>query len=115
MLSAAAAAGATAGAAAGCGWVAASTAFGADAGAAAGVAEAAAGAAVPLPSESIIAITVFTGTTSPSLHRSSTITPDAGAGISESTLSVEISRIISSFVTASPTFFEPSGNGCLSN
>ena len=41
----------------------------------------------------------------PSCTRISTSTPACGAGISASTLSVEISKIGSSRLTASPTFF----------
>ena len=59
-------------------------------------------APLAVPSVSITAILVFTGTTSPSLKRISERTPAAGEGISESTLSVEISSMTSSFATVSP-------------
>ena len=52
----------------------------------------------------ITATTVLTGTVSPSLCRISVTTPAAGAGISASTLSVEISKSGSSRSTLSPTF-----------
>jgi hypothetical protein len=51
------------------------------------------------------ATTVWTATVSPSLTMISASTPAAGAGISASTLSVEISKIGSSRFTSSPTFF----------
>ena len=54
-------------------------------------------------SVSILATTVWTATVSPSFTRISASTPAAGAGISASTLSVEISKIGSSRFTASPT------------
>src|SRR5262249_45880155 len=50
------------------------------------------------------ATTELTGTVSPSLARISATTPAAGAGISASTLSVEISNNGSSRSTRSPTF-----------
>ena len=50
-------------------------------------------------SVSITAIAAFTSTVSPSCARISTIVPLSGAGIYESTLSVEISRIVWSFST----------------
>ena len=53
----------------------------------------------------MIAMRVFTGTVSPSAARSSRTTPVAGAGTSVSTLSVEISTIVSSASTVSPAFF----------
>src|SRR5262245_45962181 len=52
----------------------------------------------------IVATTLFTATVSPSLTLISVRTPVAGAGISASTLSVEISKSGSSRSTASPTF-----------
>ncbi len=51
------------------------------------------------------ATTALTFTTSPSKYRISERTPATGAGISASTLSVEISKSGSSFSTCSPTFF----------
>jgi hypothetical protein len=51
------------------------------------------------------AMRVLTGTVSPSPARSSFTTPVAGAGTSVSTLSVEISTIVSSASIVSPTFF----------
>ena len=51
------------------------------------------------------AMRVFTGTVSPSPARSSFTTPVAGAGTSVSTLSVEISTIVSSASIVSPTLF----------
>jgi len=48
---------------------------------------------------------VFTGTVSPSLARISRTIPDAGDGTSVSTLSVEISTIVSSASMCSPTCF----------
>src|SRR5207247_5323371 len=50
------------------------------------------------------ATTVDTGTVWPSVTRISASVPPVGAGISASTLSVEISKIGSSRLTASPTF-----------
>ena len=50
------------------------------------------------------ATTVCTGTVWPSCTRISARTPAAGAGISASTLSVEISKSGSSRLTASPAF-----------
>src|SRR5213594_1218861 len=85
--------------------------FGAGAGAAAfggsglSGAEAAAGfAAVAPASVSSTATSVCTGTVWPSCTLISARTPAAGAGISASTLSVEISNRGSSRFTASPTF-----------
>src|SRR5262245_48586017 len=52
----------------------------------------------------ITATTVLTATVSPSLTLMSTSVPAAGAGISASTLSVEISNNGSSLSTESPTF-----------
>src|SRR4029077_10531617 len=51
-----------------------------------------------------IAIGFPTGITSPSLQSFLTNTPSDGAGISESTLSVAISTIVSSAFTLSPSF-----------
>ena len=65
------------------------------------------GAAFAAPaaaSVSIRATTVCTATVWPSCTRISLSTPAAGAGISASTLSVEISKIGSSRLTDSPTF-----------
>ena len=56
------------------------------------------------PAPSITATTVFTCTVSPSANRISLSTPATGAGISASTLSVEISKSGSSFRTVSPVF-----------
>src|SRR5205085_2375650 len=67
------------------------------------------GAAVPFddsaesPPVSITAMRVFTGTVSPSPANSSRTTPDAGEGTSVSTLSVEISTMVSSASIVSPT------------
>src|SRR5258705_104815 len=55
------------------------------------------------PAVSITAMRVPTSTVSPSATSSSRTVPDAGAGTSVSTLSVEISTIVSSAFTASPT------------
>src|SRR5213596_3222103 len=62
-----------------------------------------AGAAAPF-SVSRIATSVWTGTVCPSCTLISANTPAAGAGISASTLSVEISNSGSSRLTGSPTF-----------
>src|SRR6266550_3223387 len=62
-----------------------------------------AGAAAPF-SVSSIATSVWTGTVCPSCTLISANTPAAGAGISASTLSVEISNSGSSRLTVSPTF-----------
>src|SRR5581483_599802 len=71
----------------------------------AGAALWAAGAAeAPAPSASITPTTVFTWTVLPSPTLISRSTPDAGAGISASTLSVEISKSGSSRCTLSPGF-----------
>jgi 2-oxoglutarate dehydrogenase E2 component (dihydrolipoamide succinyltransferase) len=59
--------------------------------------------AVAAPPPLMTATTVLTGTVSPSLTLISDSTPEAGAGISASTLSVEISNNGSSRLTASPT------------
>jgi hypothetical protein len=75
-------------------------------GAAGAAATGAAGDAAAAPaSVSITAITCPTGMVSPSWARISTIRPAAGEGISESTLSVEMSRTFSSRAIKSPTFF----------
>ena len=52
-----------------------------------------------------LAIISPTGTTSLTLNRTSIIVPDAGDGTSESTLSVDISNNVSSFLILSPTCF----------
>ena len=57
------------------------------------------------PFSPITPITVPTSTVSFASKRIDIISPEAGEGTSESTLSVEISRIVSSFSTLSPTFF----------
>ena len=62
-------------------------------------------AAAALPSASITPTTVFTCTVAPSLTLISFRMPAAGAGISASTLSVEISNSGSSRWTLSPGFF----------
>ena len=72
----------------------------ADAFAAAGAAAVAAAAAPP-----ITATTLLTCTVLPVSALISVSTPETGAGISASTLSVEISNSGSSRVTCSPTFF----------
>jgi hypothetical protein len=74
----------------------------------AGGAAAAAGAeaaATASPSPAITPTTVLMGTVAPGWTRISFNTPEAGAGISASTLSVEISKSGSSRCTLSPTFF----------
>jgi hypothetical protein len=53
----------------------------------------------------MMATTVLMGTVAPGSTRISLSTPEAGAGISASTLSVEISKSGSSRCTRSPTFF----------
>src|SRR5947209_14393508 len=89
--------GADAGTAAALGWAA---------GAGASVfAGAGAGAAAAAPSESITPTMVWIGTVCPSPTLISLSTPAAGAGISASTLSVEISNSGSSRSTLSPGFF----------
>ncbi len=55
-------------------------------------------------SSSIEAILIPTSMVSPSSNKTSAIRPENGDGISDSTLSVEISRRISSISTLSPTF-----------
>src|SRR6266581_1849364 len=91
------AAGADAGTAAALGWAAGE---GASVFAGAG-----AGAAAAAPSESITPTIVWIGTVCPSPTLISLSTPAAGAGISASTLSVEISNSGSSRSTLSPGFF----------
>src|SRR2546426_10642511 len=91
------AAGADAGTAAALGWAAGE---GASVFAGAG-----AGAAAAAPSESITPTMVWIGTVCPSATLISLSTPAAGAGISASTLSVEISNSGSSRSTLSPGFF----------
>src|SRR5271163_283204 len=61
--------------------------------------------ATPSPSPAIVPTTVFTCTVFPSTTLMSCRTPEAGAGISASTLSVEISNSGSSRCTLSPGFF----------
>jgi hypothetical protein len=74
--------------------------------AASGFAGAGAGAAaVAEPAASIVATIVCTGTVCPALTLISFKTPAAGAGISASTLSVEISNSGSSRSIFSPGFF----------
>jgi hypothetical protein len=63
------------------------------------------GAAAASPSTAIVPTTVFTPTVVPSGTLISRSIPDAGAGISASTLSVEISKRGSSRCTLSPGFF----------
>jgi hypothetical protein len=70
--------------------------------AAVGAAVAVAVAASPSP---MTPTTVLMGTVAPGSTRISLRTPEAGAGISASTLSVEISKSGSSRTTRSPTFF----------
>src|SRR5579863_1998559 len=85
----------------------AATGAGAAAGfaAAAGASDFAGAAAVAAPAASITATTVWIGTVWPSFTLISFSTPAAGAGISASTLSVEISKSGSSRSTLSPGFF----------
>src|SRR5580765_6839294 len=71
----------------------------------AGAGAVAAGIATAPASVSMRATTVCTGTVCPSVTSTSASTPDVGDGISASTLSVEISKIGSSRLIASPTFF----------
>jgi len=59
----------------------------------------------PARQRPIRATTVLIATVVPSCTRISASTPAVGAGISASTLSVEISKIGSSRLTASPAFF----------
>src|SRR6266702_4167310 len=75
------------------------------AGGASGAAGATTGATTAAPSAAITATTVLMGTVAPGWTRISFRTPVAGAGISASTLSVEISKSGSSRCTRSPTFF----------
>jgi hypothetical protein len=63
------------------------------------------GVATASPSGAITPTTVLMGTVVPGSTRISRRTPAAGAGISASTLSVEISKSGSSRCTRSPTFF----------
>src|SRR3954447_8305938 len=92
-----------AGAGAGCG-AGAEVGAGAGSGFGAGAADAGADAAAS-PSAEILAITELTETVCPSWARISVSVPAAGAGISASTLSVEISSSGSSRSTLSPGFF----------
>src|SRR5205085_2190229 len=64
-----------------------------------------AGLTTAAPSAEILPTTVFTWTVVPSGTLISSSTPEAGAGISASTLSVEISNSGSSRCTFSPGFF----------
>src|SRR6202451_3434449 len=64
-----------------------------------------AGAAAASPSPAMVPTTVFTCTVLPSTTLMSCRIPEAGAGISASTLSVEISNSGSSRCTLSPGFF----------
>jgi hypothetical protein len=70
-----------------------------------GAAAGAGAAATASPSAPITPTTVLMGTVAPACTRISLKTPAAGAGISASTLSVEISKRGSSRWTLSPTFF----------
>jgi hypothetical protein len=63
------------------------------------------GAAVATSPSPMMPTTVLMGTVAPGSTRISLSTPEAGAGISASTLSVEISKSGSSRWTRSPTFF----------
>ena len=63
------------------------------------------GAALATSPSPMMATTVLMGTVAPGSTRISLSTPEAGAGISASTLSVEISKRGSSRWTRSPTFF----------
>jgi hypothetical protein len=63
------------------------------------------GAALATSPSAMMATTVLMGTVAPGSTRISLSTPEAGAGISASTLSVEISKSGSSRWTRSPTFF----------
>jgi hypothetical protein len=71
----------------------------------AGFSGAGAGFAAASPSTAMVPTTVFTFTVVPSATLISWRTPEAGAGISASTLSVEISKRGSSRWTLSPGFF----------
>ncbi len=97
------AAGAGAGAATGAG--ATATGGRSGRGRAAAAASAAGAVAVASPASPIFATTVLIGTVVPSWTRISRRTPADGAGISASTLSVEISKSGSSRLTLSPIFF----------
>jgi hypothetical protein len=70
-----------------------------------GCATATEGAAVAASPSPMTPTTVLIGTVAPGSTRISLSTPEAGAGISASTLSVEISKSGSSRTTRSPTFF----------
>jgi len=79
---------------------------GAAAAAGSGAFGAGAGALAPTSEASpIVPTTVLIGTVWPSATRISTSVPATGAGISASTLSVEISKRGSSLLMGSPTFF----------
>src|SRR6185503_1099307 len=91
--------------AAGGGTGAGAAAFAAGAGAAFFSAAGAVFTAAPSPSQEIVPTTVFTWTVVPSVTFISCRTPEAGAGISASTLSVEISNSGSSRWILSPGFF----------
>ena len=67
--------------------------------------EAGASGAAPPAAPAMTATTLSTGTVSPACTRMAVSTPDAGEGISASTLSVEISNRGSSRPTASPACF----------
>src|SRR4029453_3889733 len=84
---------------------AAGGAGGAGGGGAEAGAEAAGADATASPSAAITPTTVLIGTVVPGATRISLRMPDAGDGISASTLSVEISKSGSSRSTRSPTFF----------
>src|SRR5262249_38902275 len=96
--------GALGGGADGAGADGAAAATGAAAFAGAGAPAGAAAGTAALTSVSRRATTVCTATVWPSVTRISANTPLVGAGISASTLSVEISKIGSSRLTVSPTF-----------
>src|SRR5215510_1114089 len=96
--------GAAGGGADGAGADGAAAAAGAAAFAGAGAPAGAAAGTAALTSVSRRATTVCTATVWPSVTRISAKTPLVGAGISASTLSVEISKIGSSRLTVSPTF-----------
>ena len=80
------------------------TGSGLDSGSAAGWTGTAAAVTLPLEVSSIRATTVLMATVLPSSTRISATEPAAGAGISVSTLSVEISNSASSFSIRSPGF-----------
>src|SRR3990167_2091597 len=81
------------------------SALGGGGAAAFGASFAGAAAAAGAPPSSSTPTTVLIWTVAPSLTRISLSVPEAGAGISASTLSVEISKSGSSRSTLSPTFF----------